>query len=69
MAKQEKAGAAPAPACARALVDVVVDGVRVPCGRLIVGSASAIAALVASGDADDHPDAIAEARRLDRDLP
>lgn len=59
----------PAPAAgapvteARALVDLPELGVL--SGRLLVADASTVAALVANGQADSHPDAVAYAKTLD----
>lgn len=47
---------------ARALVDLPDLGVM--SGRLLVADAELVAALVAGGKADDHPDAVAYAKTL-----
>ena len=47
---------------ARALVDLPDLGVM--SGRLLVADAATVAALVASGKADTHPDAVAYAKTL-----
>ena len=58
----------PAPAAgapvteARALVDV--PELAVLSGRLLVADAATVAALVASGKADTHPDAVAYAKTI-----
>ncbi|MGL4477379.1 MAG: hypothetical protein ACRCVK_03940 [Aeromonas veronii] len=44
---------------ARALIDLIVDGARVPCGKTFPASAEQIAHLVESGQADDDPQAVA----------
>lgn len=55
MAKRETAKATQA----RALVDIPKHGAQ--CGGLVQADADSIAALVESGLADDHPDAVAAA--------
>lgn len=59
----KKAKPAPAgPTEARALVDLPAYGVA--CGALLVADAAEIAALVAAGQADDHPGSVAYAKTL-----
>lgn len=67
MATKKPTQASAAPTEARALVDLPAFGARA--GDLVSANADAIAALVLSGDADPHPDAVAYAKALpDQDL-
>ena len=56
----KKPAAHAAPTEARALVDLPALGVK--CGRLVTAAPEVIAALVADGSADAHPEAIAAAK-------
>lgn len=44
---------------ARALVDLLLEGESIPSGKTFSASAETIAALVADGRADAHPEAVA----------
>ncbi len=43
---------------ARALVDLEIDGTRIPCGKTFSASPEYIASLAASGQADADPHAV-----------
>lgn len=60
MATKKSTQASAAPAEARALVDLPALGARA--GGLVSADPETIAALVLSGDADPHPDAVAYAK-------
>lgn len=63
MAKAAAKAAKEESAEARALVDLPQHGVL--CGRLITSTPDVIAALIAAGQADPHPDAVAYAKTLE----